>query len=249
MKTLLSIHPGRAVGQVCSRLRVSGAILFSGLLFATATLTAAATVTILGGGPLQGHPQFYGFINGDTAAVAQFHTPVGLAVDSSGTLLYVADRDNNAIRRLDLVAGQTITFTTFGVNKPVGVAVDGAGNVFVLNRGSGSNGSVEEFNSFGNFLATLATGLGNANGLALDSAGNVYVTVDNNTVIQIAISGVISTIASIPDGGTSLQGIAVLTSGNLAVSDAGNNGVYIITAATGASTALTGFNGAGDQFG
>jgi streptogramin lyase len=203
----------------------------------------------LSGGPLTGHPQFYGFINGDTAAVAQFHTPIGLAVDSSSTILYVADRDNNAIRKLDLTAGQTITFATFGINKPVGVAVDAAGNVFVLNHGNGSNGTVEEFNSFGNFLGTLADSLGNANGIALDSAGNVYVTVNNDTVIQIAISGFISTIATVPDGGTVLQGIAVLSSGNLAVSDAGNNGVYVITPATGTATPLTGFNGAGDKFG
>src|SRR5690348_15815033 len=154
MKTTLLMHRARAVGQVRSRLRASGAILFSGLVLATAQLGAFPVVSTLGGGPAPGHPSYFGFITGDTAAVAQFHTPVGIAADFAGTLLYVADRDNNAIRRLDLVAGQTITFATFGMNKPVGVAVDGAGNVFVLNQGNGSNGSVEEFNSFGNFLGT-----------------------------------------------------------------------------------------------
>src|SRR6266571_4909932 len=131
MKTIISVYPGRVAGQVFSRLRASGAVL--ALLLATAHLTAAPVVTTLGGGPSQGHPQFFGFVNGDTAAVSQFHTPIGLGVDNSGTVLYVADRDNNAIRKLDLVAGQTFTFTTLGINKPVGVAVDSAGNVFVLN--------------------------------------------------------------------------------------------------------------------
>src|SRR5262249_33217105 len=139
------------------------------VLSGTARLMAGATVTTLTGGPYQGNPQFYGFTDGDTAAVAQFHTPIRLALDSSQTFLFVADRDNNAIRRLDLAGGVTFTFTTSKLNKPVGVAVDAGGNVYVLNRGNGSNGSVLQFDPFGDFARTNVSGLVNANGLVLDS--------------------------------------------------------------------------------
>src|SRR5438093_12771653 len=84
-----------------------------------ATLPMVSTVT---GGPSQGRPLSYGYVDGDTKDLAQFHTPIGLALDSvgangSGPRLYVADRDNNAIRKLDLDLNQTITFATNQINR------------------------------------------------------------------------------------------------------------------------------------
>src|SRR5205085_1963952 len=51
--------------------------------------------------------------------------------------------------------------------------------------------------------------------------------------------------------GTMLQGIAVTSSGNLAVTDSGRNGILTINPRTTPSTVTTntGFNGPGDQFG
>ena len=98
------------------------AVMATGLL-ATSNLVAMPHVSTLGGG--WGH----GYVDGNTASSAQFYTPIGLAMDSSGNL-YVADRDNNAIRWLDLDFGQTFTFATNSINHPIGVAVDGLDNVF-----------------------------------------------------------------------------------------------------------------------
>jgi len=44
-------------------------------------------VETLGGGPSQGNPLAYGWRDGDTAREAQFHTPMGLAVDRTGRFL------------------------------------------------------------------------------------------------------------------------------------------------------------------
>src|SRR2546425_11847597 len=158
MKTILLNYAGRSSSGV-PRL---GAVTMVALLLAAGNLLGAslpAVKTISGG--RAGTPR-YGYVDGDTKNLAQFHTPIGMALDSagfngSGPLLYVADRDNNAIRKLDLDLNQTITFATNGINRtsqPVGVAVDGAGNLYVLNRGHGTDGTVLSFNRYGNFLGT-----------------------------------------------------------------------------------------------
>src|SRR5262249_440993 len=150
---------------------------------------------------------------------------IGLALDSTGGDLYVADRDNNAIRKLDFPTGQTITFTTEQISKPVGVTVDPADNLYVLNQGSANNGTVLKFDKFGYLLGTLASGLVNANGITVDGAANVYITVNGNQVVRITPAGVQTTVATISIGGTLLKGIALMDSGNLAVVDSGRNAI------------------------
>jgi len=245
MKTKIFKRPGRALGEVSPRLvptrRETIALL--ALLLGAANLTALPVVSTISGGPS------YGYADGDTLQVALFHTPLGLALDSSGSLLFVADRDNNAIRKLDLGLNQTITFTTDGINQPVGVALDGTGNLYVLNRGNGNNGSVLKFDAFSDPLGAIATNLSNANGIALDGSANVYVTASGNTVVRISPAGVITTLATIAGANVLLQGITVQADGSLAVCDSGRNSILTINPATGTYATLTGTNVAGDHFG
>ena len=79
---------------------------------------------------------------------ARFWDPQGLAVDGSG-IIYVADTGNHAIRKITL-AGEVITLAglagTSGTNdavglaarynSPGGIAVDGAGNLYVADTGN-----------------------------------------------------------------------------------------------------------------
>ena len=77
-----------------------------------------------------------------------FNTPTGLAFDPKSGHLFIADTNNNMIRKMTL-AGDVSTFagnpkagSTNGVgtaasfNHPMGVAVDGAGNVYVADMGN-----------------------------------------------------------------------------------------------------------------
>jgi hypothetical protein len=222
------------------------------LLLAAANLSAGTVVNWVSGGPNSSEPAGVGvngdgYRDGDTILDAEYHTPCGIAMDSSGTYLFVADRDNNAIRYLELVDGWTWTFdivATNLINKPISVAIDNSFNVYVLNCGNGKNGTVVEFNNFGELQAINATGLTNAGGMALDSVGDIYVTASNALIRIIGTNR--TTIATIPNAGASLQGIVVKRNGLVAACDSGRNGIYLIDPATGIVTTNAGFHGAGD---
>jgi hypothetical protein len=245
--------------QARSGLRTYGCVVLAALLLSVVNRSAGTTVTSLGGGPnyYANDGTYYGSTNSVFGTLySQFHTPSGIALDGSGNYLYVADRDNNAIRYLDLAGGYTYTFTTNLINRPVGVAVDASGNVFVLNQGStnaagvGTNGNVLEFDTYGDLLATNSGSLllTNAAGIALDVLDDIYVTVNSNTLVKIAGTN-ITTVVTIAAAGTSLQGIVVKHNGLIAACDSGRDGIYLIDPSTGIVTTNAGFNGAGDGTG
>jgi hypothetical protein len=250
MRTVILKRARRAFGQAHSIPLSRGVIAMVALLLAAASLCASPAVNTLGGGNPRVKPKYLGYEDGITLNQALFHTPCGLALDYTGQYLFVADRDNNAIRYLDLVAGYTWTFAitaTNLLNKPVAVAVDVNDYVYVLNRGNGTNGSVVTFDNWGDTVAINAVRLTNAAGMALDGGGNIYLTAQSNKLIRIAAGTTNqTTIATIPNAGTSLQGIVVKLNGLIAACDSGRNGIYLINPGTGVVTTNAGFHGAGD---
>ena len=196
---------------------------------------------------------------------ARFWAPFGIALDVAGNI-YVADTANNTIRKMTPdglvttlagLAGQpgsadgTNSIARF--RNPWGVAVDGAGNVFVADM---SNDTIRKINTNGvvHTFAGLAGVSGNANGfgndarfnnpfaVAVDSAGNVYVSdTANNAIRKITAGRVVTPLAGLPgsagnaDGNGSdarfwnPQGLSVDTAGNIYVADTGNNLVRKIT--------------------
>ena len=67
--------------------------------------------------------------DGGPAIAAQLNSPVGVAVDTLGSLLIV-DAGNNCLRAVHLATG-VITTAASGLASPQGVAVDVAGGVYV----------------------------------------------------------------------------------------------------------------------
>jgi sugar lactone lactonase YvrE len=157
-----------------------------------------------------------GFADG-TGTDARFNRPGGLAFDSSGNL-YVADSSNHRIRKISssrvvtTIAGNgtatsvdgTGTNATF--NEPLGIAIDGVGNLYV-SEGAGQkirkitpDGVVSTFAGSGIAGATNGTGT-NASfqypiTLAFDAVGNLYVGDYGNVVIRkITPAGVVTTFA------------------------------------------------------
>jgi DNA-binding beta-propeller fold protein YncE len=161
-----------------------------------------------------------------TGTAATFNHPGGLAIDSSGTNLYVADgRNNHSIRQIVIATGVVTTFT---------------GSPRVRGRADGT-GSAATFN--------------HTKGVVHDSAGNVYVADGfNNTIRKVTPAGVVTTLAGSPTGaagnadGTgpaatfSLpMGLAIDSSGtNLYVAALSGNNIRKIVIATGAVTTLAG---------
>ena len=207
-----------------------------------------------------------GFADG-TKAQASFNFPTGIAVSTSG-FLFVADKQNNVIR---IVSPQGVVNTIAGTgatgfsnkkdsvtfNFPSGVGVDFQGNVYVADLG---NSAIRKIDMNG-VVTTFATGLNGPTGMASDAKGNVYVADNgNNIIVKITNTGVISTLAGTrgvrgsKDGtGTDAQfnqpqSVAVDSTGNVYVADAGNNMIRKINS-QGVVTTIAGSTTSGAQNG
>ena len=194
-----------------------------------------------------------------TGSSARFYEPEGIAVNSAGTLIYVADTWNHTIRQVTS-AGAVTTLAgsagNYGTNdgtgssaqfyQPQGVAVDGAGNVYVGDTGNQTIRKVTSAGvvttlagSAGNYGSADGTGTGaafwNPQGVALDSATNLYVADSfNNTIRKVTPAGVVTTLAGTAGSfgsadGTGAaarfwqpQGVAVDSAGNVYVADSAN---------------------------
>ncbi len=223
----------------------------------------------------------YGFADGAGIA-AQFHDPQGIAVDGEENIL-VADKSNHRVRRIapcgavSTVAGgrQGYADGASGAarfNGPRDVAVDGEGNIFVLDtwnrrvRKITPNGIVSTLAGSGS--KGCADGVGTAAqfnflvGIAVDGQGGIIVTDSHNhNVRKIAPDGTVSTVAGsgiegYADGpGASAQfrfpeGVAVDGEGNIFIVDWRNSLVRKIapdgTVSTVAGSGIEGYaDGAG----
>ena len=156
-----------------------------------------------------------GLSNG-TGESVQFNNPIGVAVDEGGNV-YVADSDNNRIRKLtpggkvNTLAGKKRGFLDGQGGEalfrdPVDIAIDKEGNVYVADQG---NHSIRKI-SPGGVVTTLAGGgtagysdgagksarFNGPQGVAVDKRGTVYVSdTENNRIRRITPDGIVSTIA------------------------------------------------------
>jgi streptogramin lyase len=220
-----------------------------------------------------------GFVDG-TLATAQYDQPFGVAVDPAGNV-YVADVENNAIRKID-TAGNVTTLAGLGplmegfadgdastalFFSPRGVAVDSTGNVYVAD---GNNQAIRKIDTAGNTttIANTAGAVGfvdgdpatarffNPVGLAVDAAGNVYVCDQQNHAIRkIDPAGNTTTIANtsgtfgFADGDAATarfsqpSGLCLDGSGNIYVADTANDAIRKIDSSGMTTTLLGGVQG------
>ena len=203
------------------------------------------------------------YCSGSAVAATMLNSPQGLALDALGNL-YIAVSGNNVICKLTPAgvistvagtgapgsAGNGTTATSAQLSSPIGVAVDGAGNIFIAD--SGNNVVREVASSSGNMAALTATVgvVSNPQGLAVDASGNLYIADAGNNVVRkiLASNGSMAIVAgngspgysgdNNPATGTNAElnapvGVAVDGSGNIYISDTGNNAIREVVASSG----------------
>ena len=162
--------------------------------------------------------------DGGPATDATLFQPSEIALDAGGNL-FIADTNNQRIRRVDATTGIITTIA-----------------------GSGS----ESFGGDGG-PATDA-GLNSPNGVALDAAGNLFIADSDNVRIRRvdAESGIITTVAGngsvifsgdggpATSAGMSTDGVALDAAGNFFIADSRANRIRRVDAATGIITTVAG---------
>jgi sugar lactone lactonase YvrE len=179
--------------------------------------------------------------DGGLAYLAILKLPSGLALDGAGNL-YIADSGHNRIRMVTAqngvvtaqvnaatiqsgyistlagngasgYAGDNGPATAATLNTPSGVAVDGAGNVYIADSGNNvirkvaassgiistvaGNGATGSPANVGDGGLATAANLNNPQGVTVDNAGNLFIADTSNHRIRRvdAVSGIIATVA------------------------------------------------------
>jgi sugar lactone lactonase YvrE len=194
-------------------------VVFTFAIWAVAASARAQITTVAGDGTLG----FGG--DGGAATSARLAWPSAVALDGAGHL-FIADRDNQRIRQVDLSTGVITTL---------------AGNGVFAYAGDGG--------------PAASASLFNPQGLAADGNGHVFIAdTINSRIRQVDLAtGIITTVAGNGttgyggDGGAATAaslffpfGVAVDSSGNIFIADSGNQRVRRIDLATGIITTIAG---------
>jgi len=126
----------------------------------------------------------------------QLCEPYELALPASGDVLAASDCING-LTSISPNGTESIVPGTSGIVEPTGVAIDGAGNIYV-SSGFGTPYDVYKITPDGTVsVFATSTTIGHPFALATDSAGNVYVTdIQNNQVHKITPAGVVTTLTT-----------------------------------------------------
>lgn len=191
--------------------------LFIYTCFFFCTSSSAQIITTVAG---TGVPGYSG--NGGPATLAQLNLPNSLDLDNAGNL-YIADRNNNVIRKIDASTGTISVFAGTGAQGHTGdggpatlatfdgafrISFDGNDNLFVTDGPTiirkidpagiittvANGGTTNGYSGDGGPLS--AAEFGNLSGIGFDNAGNMYLTDFAHHVIRkVNTAGIISTFA------------------------------------------------------
>jgi streptogramin lyase len=181
-------------------------------------------------------------INGATEYA--FRSITGVAADSSGSPLFIADGSTDLITRVDRVAGVTSVLASETLARFASVAVDSAGNAYFTTftpSSSGNTSAIWRLDAVTFGLSTVATLGGGPDEATLDAIGDFYAADgESGQILRIdALTGNVTTvIAGHQPSGYQPSGLAVDGRGNLYIASAASDSVQRVDALTSAVTAV-----------
>jgi sugar lactone lactonase YvrE len=203
-------------------------------------ISPSGTVTTIAG---SGEP---GFIDG-LGKLAKFSSPGGIAIAPDGSI-YVADEENNAIRKVSPIGEVTIfagngkkgnadgvgSEATF--NYPIDLALDSLGNIFVLDQRNRLIRKISPAGVVTKFASTSPSEYEFAYGITSDKNDNLYVSYNSGIVRKVSTTGEFMAIAGpgqsgLVDGPVGVSrlaqpsGLATDRGGNVYVADFGNKAI------------------------
>lgn len=201
-------------------------------------VNGSGTLTVFAGNSVAGYTG-----DGGSAADATLNGPKGIAFDGSGNL-YIADYNNSVIR--------VVNTNSSGSTTVAGVTI-AAGNIATV-AGNGTSCLSAQTTNCGDGGPAVGATLTGPSGVFVDSSGNVFIadTVDNR-IREVSTSGTITTVAgngtacstsgnspTCGDGGSATKAnldhpasVFVDSSGNIYVTDSGDNKIREVTASNG----------------
>jgi len=212
------------------------------------------------------------------ATNATLDLPASVVLDGAGNI-YIADSKNEEVRMVCFskasapfpgitcpAAGDIVDLTSgLSLNLPSGIAVDGAGNLYIADTG---NQIIRKITAATGAITTVAgdgtagyrlsddggpaatAELNEPQGVTVDASGNLFIadTVNNRIRRVDAVTGVITTVAGGASGSGSLATDATLSApyavafdsaGNMYIPDSGDDIVVKVAAVSGSITAAS----------
>ncbi|OXM82829.1 S-layer homology domain-containing protein [Paenibacillus rigui] len=227
-----------ATGSVALANPLSVAVDTNGDLFIADTgshlirkVDATGNVSTIGG---NGESNYSG--DGERAVNAQLSEPISTAVDGAGNV-YIADTANQRVRKVDAATGIIHTIAGTGIfgnngddipateaqlSGPEGVAVDGAGNVYIM--GTGDN-RIRKIDAVTKKISTVKElEESSLTGIAVDNKGNLYISTSEGIGKLNLTTGNIDFILHSDDAQIySAYGIAVDSKGSIYFIDSGRS--------------------------
>ena len=165
-------------------------------------------------------------------------SPLGVAVDGIGNVFF-ADQNNNVVKKISpggtitTVAGNGVSgysgdggpATSASLNRPYGIAVDGSGNLFIVDA---QNSSVRKVAANGGIITTIFSSVplgvsGLYSGVAIDTSANVFLMV-GNSLVRVAPSGgttILAALSNVSGDGLQATSAQLLGVNGIAVDDSG----------------------------
>jgi sugar lactone lactonase YvrE len=209
--------------------------------------------------------------DGGPATLAELDGVYAVAKDASGNL-YFSDESNHMVRKVAAGTGVITAIAGNGYSgysgdggqatsaeliEPTGLALDNAGNLFIVDSG---NSTIRELNLSSGIISTYAgnptatasgdggpataAALGYVTGIVFDASGDLYLT-SGSTIREVNATGIINTVAGSSygyggDGAAAINavfaepsGLAFDASGNLYIADFTSSLIRKITATHG----------------